>query len=111
MVNVSIRPKGEDKLYTRCEIKNMNSFKFIEKAIKYEVNRQIDAWEDGIWWRSLSRKRLYTQIKMKQDQWEVKRPADYRYFRSRLIPVKLTDEMMEEYTKIPELPDEKKEDL
>ena len=47
-VNVSIRPKGDTNLYTRCEIKNMNSFKFIEKAIAYEVNRHIEAWEDGV---------------------------------------------------------------
>ena len=47
-VNVSIRPKGDTNLYTRCEIKNMNSFKFIEKAIHYEVNRHIEVWEDGI---------------------------------------------------------------
>ena len=46
-VNVSIRPKGDTKFYTRCEIKNMNSFRFIEKAIAYEVNRQVEAWEDG----------------------------------------------------------------
>jgi aspartyl-tRNA(Asn)/glutamyl-tRNA(Gln) amidotransferase subunit B len=48
-VNVSIRPKGEEKLYTRCEIKNMNSFRNIEKAIKYEVQRQTEAWEDGVY--------------------------------------------------------------
>jgi aspartyl-tRNA(Asn)/glutamyl-tRNA(Gln) amidotransferase subunit B len=47
-VNVSIRPKGDTKFYTRCEIKNMNSFRFIEKAIHYEVNRHIEAWEDGV---------------------------------------------------------------
>ena len=48
-VNVSIRPKGDDKLYTRCEIKNMNSFRFIQRAIEYEVNRHIEAWEDGVY--------------------------------------------------------------
>ena len=46
-VNVSIRPKGDEKLYTRVEIKNLNSFRFIQKAIEYEVERQCEAWEDG----------------------------------------------------------------
>ena len=45
--NVSIRPKGEDRFYTRVEIKNLNSFRFIQKAIEYEVERQSDAWESG----------------------------------------------------------------
>ena len=45
--NVSIRPKGDTKLYTRVEIKNLNSFRFIQKAIDYEVERQSRAWEDG----------------------------------------------------------------
>ena len=45
--NVSIRPKGDTKLYTRVEIKNLNSFRFIQKAIEYEVERQSIAWEDG----------------------------------------------------------------
>ena len=55
-VNVSIRPKGDTNLYTRCEIKNMNSFKFIEKAIHYEVNRHIEAWEDGVHSKKLFKK-------------------------------------------------------
>ena len=46
-VNISIRPFGDTKLYTRAEIKNLNSFKFIQKAIEYEVQRQTEAWEDG----------------------------------------------------------------
>ncbi len=110
-VNVSIRPKGDDKLYTRCEIKNMNSFKFIEKAIKYEVNRQIDAWEDGVYDEEVYQEtRLYDPDKDETRSMRGKEDAaDYRYFPDPdLLPVKLTDEMMEEYTKIPELPDEKK---
>ncbi|RXJ68686.1 Asp-tRNA(Asn)/Glu-tRNA(Gln) amidotransferase GatCAB subunit B [Halarcobacter ebronensis] len=111
-VNVSIRPKGDNKLYTRCEIKNMNSFKFIEKAIKYEVNRQIEAWEDGVYEKEVVQEtRLFDvnsgetrSMRGKEDA------ADYRYFPDPdLLPLILTDEMLEKYSKIPELPDEKKE--
>ena len=110
-VNVSIRPKGEEKLYTRCEIKNMNSFKFIEKAIHYEVQRQIEAWEDGVYEQEVVQEtRLFDvdtgetrSMRGKEDA------ADYRYFPDPdLLPVIITDEMMGKYTKIPELPDEKK---
>ena len=45
--NVSVRPAGRDKLGTRCEIKNLNSFRFLEQAIEYEVRRQIELIEDG----------------------------------------------------------------
>ena len=48
-VNVSIRPKNDDKFYTRVEIKNLNSFRFIQKAIDYEVQRQSEAWQDGLY--------------------------------------------------------------
>jgi aspartyl-tRNA(Asn)/glutamyl-tRNA(Gln) amidotransferase subunit B len=110
-VNVSIRPKGDDKLYTRCEIKNMNSFKFIEKAIKYEVNRHIQAWEDGIHSTQVVQEtRLFDvstgqtrSMRGKEDA------ADYRYFPDPdLLPLIITDEMLEKYSQIPELPDEKK---
>ncbi len=110
-VNVSIRPKGDTNLYTRCEIKNMNSFKFIEKAIAYEVNRHIEAWEDGIHDTEIVQEtRLFNpdsgetrSMRGKEDA------ADYRYFPDPdLRPVIITDEMMEKYSQIPELPDEKK---
>ena len=111
-VNVSIRPKGDTNLYTRCEIKNMNSFKFIEKAIAYEVNRQIEAWEDGEYEEKIVQEtRLFDpstgetrSMRGKEDA------ADYRYFPDPdLLPLIITDEMVAEYSKIPELPDEKKE--
>ncbi len=111
-VNVSIRPKGDTKFYTRCEIKNMNSFKFIEKAIQYEVNRQIEAWEDGVYEQEVVQEtRLFDvntgetrSMRGKEDS------ADYRYFPDPdLRPLIITDEMIEKYSKIPELPDEKKE--
>ncbi len=113
-VNVSIRPKGDDKLYTRCEIKNMNSFKFIEKAIKYEVQRQTEAWEDGVYEREVVQEtRLFDvnigetrSMRGKEDA------ADYRYFPDPdLLPLIITDEMIEKYSDIPELPDAKKERL
>ncbi|WP_235657214.1 Asp-tRNA(Asn)/Glu-tRNA(Gln) amidotransferase subunit GatB [Aliarcobacter trophiarum] len=110
-VNVSIRPKGDTKFYTRCEIKNMNSFRFIEKAIAYEVNRQIEAWEDGVYEREIVQEtRLFDtntgetrSMRGKEDA------ADYRYFPDPdLLSLVISDEMLEEYSKIPELPDEKK---
>ena len=113
-VNVSIRPKGDTKLYTRCEIKNMNSFKFIEKAIAYEVNRQIEAWEDGVYEKEVVQEtRLFDPEKGETRSMRGKEDAaDYRYFPDPdLRPLIITDEMIEEYSKIPELPDEKKERL
>ncbi len=110
-VNVSIRPKGDTKLYTRCEIKNMNSFKFIEKAIAYEVNRHIEAWEDGIHDTEIVQEtRLFDPEKGETRSMRGKEDAaDYRYFPDPdLRPVIITNEMMEKYSQIPELPDEKK---
>uniref|UniRef100_UPI0040489A63 Asp-tRNA(Asn)/Glu-tRNA(Gln) amidotransferase subunit GatB n=1 Tax=Aliarcobacter sp. TaxID=2321116 RepID=UPI0040489A63 len=110
-VNVSIRPKGDTNLYTRCEIKNMNSFKFIEKAIAYEVNRHIEAWEDGIHSTEIVQEtRLFDPEKGETRSMRGKEDAaDYRYFPDPdLLPVIITDEMMEKYSQIPELPDEKK---
>jgi aspartyl-tRNA(Asn)/glutamyl-tRNA(Gln) amidotransferase subunit B len=111
-VNVSIRPKGDDKLYTRCEIKNMNSFKFIEKAIAYEVNRQIEAWEDGVYEQEVVQEtRLFDPEKGETRSMRGKEDAaDYRYFPDPdLRPLIISDEMIEQYSQIPELPDEKKE--
>ena len=110
-VNVSIRPKGDTNLNTRCEIKNMNSFKFIEKAIAYEVNRHIEAWEDGIHDTEIVQEtRLFDPEKGETRSMRGKEDAaDYRYFPDPdLRPVIITDEMMEKYSQIPELPDEKK---
>ena len=113
-VNISIRPEGSQKLYTRVEIKNMNSFKFIQKAIGYEFTRQCEAWEDGVYEDEVYQEtRLFNtttgetkSMRGKEDS------AEYRYFPDPdLLPVILTDEMMEEGKKIPELPDEKKSRL
>ncbi len=111
-VNVSIRPKGDEKLYTRVEIKNINSFKFIEKAIEVEVERQIYAWEDGVYDDEIVQEtRLYDQDKNETRSMRGKEEAaDYRYFpEPDLLPAKIDDEMYEKFSQIPELPDEKRD--
>ncbi|MDD3059610.1 MAG: Asp-tRNA(Asn)/Glu-tRNA(Gln) amidotransferase subunit GatB, partial [Sulfurimonas sp.] len=111
-VNVSIRPKGDEKLYTRVEIKNINSFKFIQKAIELEVSRQIEAWEDGVYADEICQEtRLFDQTKQETRSMRGKEEAaDYRYFpEPDLLKAVVTDEMMEVYSKIPELPDEKRD--
>lgn len=111
-VNVSIRPKGDKKLYTRVEVKNINSFKFIQKAIEVEVQRQSEAWEDGLYEDEIFQEtRLYDQDKNETRSMRGKEEAaDYRYFpEPDLLKCVVTDEMMELYSKIPELPDEKRD--
>jgi len=110
--NVSIRPKGDTKLYTRAEIKNLNSFKFIQKAIDYEVMRQSNAWEDGIYKREVVQEtRLYDTEKNETRSMRGKEDsAEYRYFPDPdLLPVLVPDDMLAECIKIPELPDEKRD--
>ncbi|QQF51582.1 Asp-tRNA(Asn)/Glu-tRNA(Gln) amidotransferase subunit GatB [Campylobacter fetus subsp. venerealis] len=110
-VNVSIRPKGDEKLYTRVEIKNLNSFKFIQKAIEYEVERQILSWEDGKYDEEVYQEtRLFDTNKLVTKSMRSKEDsAEYRYFPDPdLLPVIISDEMMEEASVLPELPDEKK---
>ncbi len=111
-VNVSIRPKGDEKLYTRVEVKNINSFKFIEKAIEVEVKRQSEAWEDGVYDEEIYQEtRLYDQEKNETRSMRGKEEAaDYRYFpEPDLLKAVVTDEMYEKYSKIPELPDTKRD--
>ncbi len=111
-VNISIRPKGDDKLYTRAEIKNLNSFKFIQKAIEYETLRQIEAWEDGVYEQEVVQEtRLFDTDKGETRSMRGKEDsAEYRYFPDPdLLPVVIPDEMMKEASQIPELPDEKRE--
>ncbi|MDR0664789.1 MAG: Asp-tRNA(Asn)/Glu-tRNA(Gln) amidotransferase subunit GatB [Helicobacteraceae bacterium] len=109
--NVSIRPKGDPKLYPRVEIKNLNSFKFIQKAIEYEVSRQIEAWEDGLYqdkvWQET---RLYDSVKNETRSMRGKEEsADYRYFPDPdLTPVTLDEALLNEAKNLPELPDEKR---
>ncbi len=110
--NVSIRPKGDTKLYTRAEIKNLNSFKFIQKAIEYEVERQSAAWEDGRYNEEVVQEtRLYDIEKNETRSMRSKEDtAEYRYFPDPdLLPVVVSDEMLQACIKIPELPDQKRD--
>jgi len=106
--NVSVRRRGEG-LGTRAEIKNINSFKFLEKAINFEVERQIDILEDG---GSVAQEtRLYDSIKNETRPMRSKEEAnDYRYFPDPdLLPVVIDDELLKNIKKgLPELPTEKK---
>lgn len=108
--NVSIRPKGDTKLYTRVEIKNLNSFKFIQKAIDYEVERQSIAWEDGKYDEEVYQEtRLFDTANLVTRSMRGKEDsAEYRYFHDPdLLPVEIDDDMYNEAIKIPELADEK----
>jgi aspartyl-tRNA(Asn)/glutamyl-tRNA(Gln) amidotransferase subunit B len=110
--NVSIRPVGDTSLYTRVEIKNINSFKFVQRAIDYEVARQREAWMSGVYAKEVVQEtRLYDPSKNETRSMRGKEgSADYRYFPDPdLPPLIVTDEMMEEAKKLPELPDQKKD--
>ena len=106
--NVSVRKKGDKKLGTRTEIKNINSFRFIEKAINYEIERQIDVIESG---ESVTQEtRLYDSIKNETRPMRSKEFAnDYRYFPDPdLLPVMISDEEIEEIkATFPEMPKDK----
>ena len=108
-VNVSVRIKGTDKLGTRCEIKNVNSIKFMQMAINYEANRQVDLIEEG---KSIDQEtRLFDTKKNETRSMRSKEDAhDYRYFPDPdLLPLEVTDDFVEQIkSEIPELPDEKK---
>jgi aspartyl-tRNA(Asn)/glutamyl-tRNA(Gln) amidotransferase subunit B len=106
--NVSVRPVGQEKYGTRCEIKNLNSFRFIEKAIQYEVARQIDLIEGG--GKVKQETRLYDPDKGETRALRSKEEAnDYRYFPDPdLLPVVIDDAYIDAVRKtLPELPDEK----
>ena len=106
--NVSVRPKGSDKLGTRAEIKNVNSFRFVEKAIQYEVARQIELIESGGTVRQETR--LYDPDKGETRSMRSKEEAnDYRYFPDPdLLPLTLDEEYIEAVgAELPELPDAK----
>ncbi len=110
--NVSIRPKGDEKLYTRVEIKNLNSFRFIQRAIDYEVQRHIEAWEDGVYEEEVVQEtRLFDTNKgVTRSMRGKEESADYRYFPDPdLLPLVVPDEFFEQTRNIPELPDQKRD--
>jgi aspartyl-tRNA(Asn)/glutamyl-tRNA(Gln) amidotransferase subunit B len=105
-VNVSVKPSGSDTLGTRTETKNLNSFKFMEEAIKREVARQIDVIEDG--GTIAQETRLYNgETKVARSMRSKEEANDYRYFPCPdLLPVVVSDEQIEELRRnMPELPD------
>ncbi|WP_165540515.1 Asp-tRNA(Asn)/Glu-tRNA(Gln) amidotransferase subunit GatB [Helicobacter pylori] len=109
--NVSIRPKGDEKLYTRVEIKNLNSFRFIAKAIEYEIERQSAAWENGRYNEEVVQEtRLFDTAKgITLSMRNKEESADYRYFKDPdLYPVFIDEKLLKEAQKINELPRAKK---
>jgi aspartyl-tRNA(Asn)/glutamyl-tRNA(Gln) amidotransferase subunit B len=106
--NVSVRPRGQEKFGTRAEIKNLNSFRFVEKAIQYEVARQIEIIENG--GKVVQETRLYDSDKDETRSMRSKEEAnDYRYFPDPdLLPVEIDEALIETVrATLPELPDQK----
>jgi aspartyl-tRNA(Asn)/glutamyl-tRNA(Gln) amidotransferase subunit B len=106
--NVSVRPRGQEKFGTRAEIKNLNSFRFVEKAIQYEVARQIELIESG--GKVVQETRLYDSDKHETRSMRSKEEAnDYRYFPDPdLLPLEIdADFIAAVRATLPELPDEK----
>ena len=108
-VCVSVKKKGEEKLGTRCEIKNVNSIKFMQMAIIYEANRQVDLLEEE---KTIDQEtRLFDTKKNETRSMRSKEDAhDYRYFPDPdLLPLEVTNDFIDSIKlEIPELPDEKK---
>ncbi len=108
-VNISVKKKDSKNLGTRCEIKNVNSIKFMQMAINYEANRQVDLIEEG---KTVDQEtRLFDTKKNETRSMRSKEDAhDYRYFPDPdLLPLELKDDFIEKIkSEIPELPDEKK---
>ncbi|RMG38547.1 MAG: Asp-tRNA(Asn)/Glu-tRNA(Gln) amidotransferase subunit GatB [Gammaproteobacteria bacterium] len=107
--NVSVRPRGDEELGTRTELKNINSFRFLERAINYEIERQIEVIEDG--GSIVQETRLYDAERDETRSMRSKEEAnDYRYFPDPdLLPVVLDDDFIAEATRdMPELPDQRR---
>ncbi|MGI9271609.1 MAG: Asp-tRNA(Asn)/Glu-tRNA(Gln) amidotransferase subunit GatB [Woeseiaceae bacterium] len=103
--NVSVRPRGQEELGTRAELKNLNSFRFVEKAINFEIERQIDLIEDG--GEVVQETRLYDSDKDETRSMRSKEEAnDYRYFPDPdLLPIEIEQSFIDEVRKsLPELP-------
>ncbi len=108
--NVSVRPQGQTELGTRAEVKNLNSFRFVEKAINYEIERQIDVIESGA--QVVQETRLYDSGKDETRSMRSKEEAnDYRYFPDPdLVPLHIDSAYIETVRlSLPELPDQKRQ--
>jgi aspartyl-tRNA(Asn)/glutamyl-tRNA(Gln) amidotransferase subunit B len=108
--NVSVRPSGQKELGTRSELKNLNSFRFIEKAINFEIERQIELIEDG--GKVVQETRLYDSDKDETRSMRAKEEAnDYRYFPDPdLLPVEIDESYIDAVRDtLPELPDAKQQ--
>jgi aspartyl-tRNA(Asn)/glutamyl-tRNA(Gln) amidotransferase subunit B len=108
--NVSVRPKGQEKFGTRAELKNINSFRNVERAINYEIERQIDVLEGG--GEVVQETRLYDADKNETRSMRSKEEAnDYRYFPDPdLLPLLIENELLESVrATLPELPNEKRD--
>ena len=107
--NVSVRPRGQEKFGIRAEIKNLNSFRFVERAINFEIERQIDVLEEGR--EVVQETRLYDSGRDETRSMRSKEEAnDYRYFPDPdLLPVEISDTFIEQVrATLPELPDDKR---
>ena len=108
--NVSVRKVGDAKLGTRCELKNLNSFRFMEQAIEFEAKRQIELIEDG--GKVIQETRLYDPDRNETRSMRSKEDAqDYRYFPDPdLLPLIVTEKMIDDVRKtMPELPETKRQ--
>jgi aspartyl-tRNA(Asn)/glutamyl-tRNA(Gln) amidotransferase subunit B len=107
--NVSVRKTGDSKLGTRCEIKNLNSFRFMEQAIEFEAKRQIEILEDG--GKIVQETRLYDPERNETRSMRIKEDAhDYRYFPDPdLLPLVISEKMIEDVKRaMPALPEQKR---
>jgi aspartyl-tRNA(Asn)/glutamyl-tRNA(Gln) amidotransferase subunit B len=108
--NVSVRPSGQQRLGTRTELKNLNSFRFVERAIEFEIARQIELLQGG--GHVVQETRLYDPVKDETRPLRAKEEAnDYRYFPDPdLLPLEIRPDLIESVrTELPELPDAKKD--
>ena len=106
--NISLRPKGENKLGTKIELKNLNSFRFMEKALNYEIKRQSEILSSGL--KLFQETRLYDSVKNKTFNMRSKESSsDYRYFSDPDLPAVSFNESLLEELNLPELPFDKTE--
>ncbi|MFA4936864.1 MAG: Asp-tRNA(Asn)/Glu-tRNA(Gln) amidotransferase subunit GatB [Patescibacteria group bacterium] len=108
-VNLSLRPKGENKLYPKVELKNVNSFRSVERGLEYETKRLVELWEQGEYPKNNSTRGWDEEKNISEEQRIKEGVADYRYFpEPDLPPLNFTKKEIEEIKKsLPELPHDK----